>query len=471
MSSDSLDKDFCLQKVDSAISMVERLIDGDYPHPDSKQALSRIIDVYRADRDLLLSMRWRRELGGGARHADDGGRWRRELGGGARQPSGFNNCGEGAAAQDTVLEHCRRVNINLVRFKAFLGLLLRSSNIRNAFELYFPIKILSLELLEQRTAVVLSSEWNFSPFTYPVALPELPEFIFIGIPASESQNPLILPLAGHELGHVVWRRKGAKTEFDPIIRAEIIRLYKEKDKWTRFIKIFAQSPTSPDKLETDLFSRGIWGQSYKLAQRQLEEVFCDYVGLYIFGQSFLHSFRYLIAPSLGYHRTANYPRLRERAEYMIRYGTDLKLPEITGYANSFSEQDYNLSPSEAFILEVADEATKNFHTQLPAIVDKYRGRAEPFSTGIGDEPGVKQSLLNLVPAASAKSMTAVVNAAWEIRLEIDSWDILSDIDDEDKRKKEKLRILKDLVLKSFEVYEFRKRVEKYKAGTGKDNAS
>jgi hypothetical protein len=424
MSSDSFDKDFCVQKVDSAISMVERLIDGDYPHRDSSEALLRILAVYQKDRDLLLSI-------------------------------------DASVAQDTVLEHCRRVNINLVRFKAFLGLLLRSSNIRNAFELYFPIKILALELLEQPTAVVLSSEWSFSPYTYPVALAELPEFIFIGIPASESQNPLILPLAGHELGHVVWRRKGAKKEFDPIIRAEIVRLYKKN--WERFRKLFDQSPDKANKLETDLFSLRIWGQSYKLAQRQLEEVFCDYVGLYVFGRSFLHSFRYLIAPSLGYHRSLNYPRLRDRARYMMKYGVHLGLKEIPGYPNSFSEQENPLAPSEAFILEMADEATKNLYDKLPHMVEKYRGKAESFLEGTADEPGVKRSLLNLVPAASARSMTAVVNAAWDIRLKINNWHILSDIEDEAKRQKEKLRVLRDLVLKSFEVYEFRKHVEKYEA--------
>ena len=162
------DKDFCLQKIDSAIALLERLLDGDYPHLDSKRALKRILEVYNQEKERLLSL-------------DD------------------------TAQPNTTLEYCRRINIILVRLKVFLGLLLRSSNIRNAFELYFPIKILSSELIDQTAAVVLSSEWNFSPFTYPVALPELPEFIFIGIPASECQNPLILPLAGHELGHVVWR--------------------------------------------------------------------------------------------------------------------------------------------------------------------------------------------------------------------------------------------------------------------------
>jgi hypothetical protein len=426
MSSDSLDKDFCIQKVDSAISMVERLMDGDYPHRDSKKALERILAVYQKDRDLLYSI-------------------------------------DASIGHDTILEHCRRVNFNLVRFKAFLGLLLRSSNIRNAFELYFPIKILSLELLEQPTAVVLSSEWSFSPYTYPVALAELPEFIFIGIPASESQNPLILPLAGHELGHVVWRRKSAKKEFDTTIRAEIIRLYKKN--WDRVRKRFDQCPDNPDKLETDLFLLRIWGESYKLAQRQLEEVFCDFVGLYIFGQSFLHSFRYLISPSLGYNRSPNYPPLCERAKYMMDYGKSLGLNEIPEYANSFSEQKTALAPGEAFILEMADEATKNLHAQLPQVVEKYRGTVECFSEGIKDEAGAKQSLLNCVPAASTKSMTAVVNAAWDIRMDVNNWNILDDIEDETKRQKEKLRVLRDLVLKSYEVYEFRKRVQKYETST------
>jgi hypothetical protein len=209
-----------------------------------------------------------------------------------------------------------------------------------------------------------------------------------------------------------------------------------------------------------LFLRGIWGQSYKLAQRQLEEVFCDYLGVYVFGQSFLHSFRYLVAPSLGYRRNLNYPKLHDRAKYMAEYGNKLGLPEITAYADAFSEQDHSLAPNEAFILEVTDEATKNLHDQLPAIVEQYRGKAESFKVGIGDVPAAKQSLLNLVPVVSTKFMTAVVNAAWEIRLDLDEWRILTDVEDVARRRNEKLRILRDLVLKSFEVYEFRERIQK-----------
>jgi hypothetical protein len=122
-----------------------------------------------------------------------------------------------------------------------------------------------------------------------------------------------------------------------------------------------------------------------------------------------------------------------------------------------------LPPGEAFILEMADETTNILHGRLPALVERYHGKAECFTTGIDEEARVQHSLLNLVPAAIAKSMTAVVNAAWKIRLDLDSWNILAEIDDHSKRRQEKLRILRDLALKSFEVYEFRKRIQQYEA--------
>jgi hypothetical protein len=45
-SSDSVDVAFCLQKIDSVIALITRLLDGDYPHRDSKLALKKILDVY-----------------------------------------------------------------------------------------------------------------------------------------------------------------------------------------------------------------------------------------------------------------------------------------------------------------------------------------------------------------------------------------------------------------------------------------
>jgi len=415
-----LDKDFCGQKLDAVINLVRRLLADDYPHKDSRLALEIILRFYEGERAFLNSI-------------------------------------DESAELDTTLEICRRININIVLLKPFVGLLLRSSNLRNAFEIYFPIKVLATELLEEDSRVVLSSEWAFSPFTYPVALQQLPTFVFIGVPASECHNPLVIPLAAHELGHVVWRRKGVKAESDPITRAKILDLYRSR--WDDVKKLF-DFDLDVSKLETDMFIRQIWARSYQFAQRQLEEVFCDLLGAYVFGQAFLYSFRYLIAPSLGHVRSVYYPRPRSRAEYMQSTATLYGLPKISDFVDAFSAQDVSLPPSEKFIVEVADVATDSLQTQLLPLVSKYSGKADCFTIGSCHQGQIVKNFRNLVPSAAVTSISAIVNAGWELRLSIDEWDIVGTISDHVTRRAEKLRILRDLILKSFEVYEFRKRIEK-----------
>lgn len=114
--------------------------------------------------------------------------------------------------------------------------------------------MLATELLEEHSRVVLSSEWSFSPFTYPAALEQLPTFVFIGVPASECHNPLVIPLAAHELGHVVWRRNGVKAEFDPIILTTILDIYRSR--WDDVKKLF-DAALDVGKIETDMFIRHI----------------------------------------------------------------------------------------------------------------------------------------------------------------------------------------------------------------------
>ena len=74
----------------------------------------------------------------------------------------------------------------------------------------------------------------------------------------------------------------------------------------------------------NLKSRAIWGRSFELATRQLEEIFCDYYGLHIFGLSFLHAFRYFLSPSLGQYRINEYPPIKERALFVKEAAEQLK---------------------------------------------------------------------------------------------------------------------------------------------------
>ena len=93
---------------------------------------------------------------------------------------------------------------DLAQYTPILGFILRSTNIRNAFEARGPLVRLAQKLLSKNTKLIVSSEWQYSPFVHP-PIQDLKNFVLIGLPAPESSNPLIIPLAGHELGHAVLR--------------------------------------------------------------------------------------------------------------------------------------------------------------------------------------------------------------------------------------------------------------------------
>jgi len=73
-----------------------------------------------------------------------------------------------------------------------------------------------------QTKLIVSSEWEFSPFVYR-SITGFPGFVLIGLPATESSNPLVIPLAGHELGHSVWERNKLAGYFNSRIRQSILK--------------------------------------------------------------------------------------------------------------------------------------------------------------------------------------------------------------------------------------------------------
>jgi hypothetical protein len=164
---------------------------------------------------------------------------------------------------------------------------------------------------------------------------------------------------------------------------------------------------------------------------------------------------------LGYDRSVNYPRLRSRAGYLEYLANQYEIGCPLNYSEAFSEREPALSPHDSFIVQVADLATEEMYPSLITLVDRYHGKAEKFDTGTSYEAAARTSLKSLVPIAKVRSMAAVVNAAWEIRLDLDDWPILTEISDDQRRRSDKLRVLRDLVLKSFEVYEFNKRLESH----------
>src|SRR6185503_19438960 len=79
---------------------------------------------------------------------------------------------DATAQEDAVARECAQSVGALFQYLPALGLILRSTNVRNAFEAYKPLRRLARQLLEpdvtekdRQTKLLLSSEWSFTPYT------------------------------------------------------------------------------------------------------------------------------------------------------------------------------------------------------------------------------------------------------------------------------------------------------------------
>jgi len=126
---------------------------------------------------------------------------------------------------NTVILIAENINLKIYQVLPILGFILRSTNVRNAFELLEPLQTIADLALQGRPQLLLSSEWDYVPFAYPQSLDDLKSFVLIGLPASEAASALLLPLAGHELGHAVWRNLGIEGSAASTLQHQCDLLY------------------------------------------------------------------------------------------------------------------------------------------------------------------------------------------------------------------------------------------------------
>src|SRR4029077_19952142 len=119
--------------------------------------------------------------------------------------------------------------------------------------------------------LIFSSEWDYVPFAYPQSLEDLKSFVLIGMPASDAASALLMPLAGHELGHAVWRNRGFEGGIVATLQHHCEELY--DNNIDRFRQVF------PDYKPSDIVGRQVLpvaiAESVEYAVRQAEEPFCD----------------------------------------------------------------------------------------------------------------------------------------------------------------------------------------------------
>lgn len=349
---------------------------------------------------------------------------------------------------------CATILSDVFLYVPLLGFILGSTEVRNAFELYPQLLRLARQVLGENIRLILSSEWGgYSPFTIR-EITGLKDFVLIGLPVPESQNPLLIPLAGHELGHNVWRSQRLAEKYQNAIEKDILD------------QVIARAPeyrmhfdhdVHPGGAHQDIFVYNTVAHFVQHALKQTEEYFCDFVGLYIFDAAYLHAFAYLLAPGLSGERSFRYPNYGDRVNSLIKaadffrysFGEGYSVPQ--DYADLFKDQtEPSPRSSVRFLLSLADHASGSLTSTIMREVQELLSFA-----GIPQLPqaGLKKLLSAYrfaVPTLEATSLAEILNAAWQIFHDAHFWEHLGITS-----RAPRLKILKELVLKNIEVLEIK----------------
>ena len=331
----------------------------------------------------------------------------------------------------------------------YLGFLVRSTDVRNAFELYEPIAELVTGLVDETVTdpkLVLSSEWDYSPFTYnhPSIL-GMDDYVFIGMPASETGNALVTPLAGHEIGHNVWRTRKLASHFEPMITKKTLAVIGH-ELWGEFERIYPELTTP-----TDLFSvhgLRIWKTPISWAMRQLEELFCDFIGIRYFGDSFLHAYAYLVTPAIPGQRSVLYPSHTERIEAHERAARRFNLPIPIDYASFFEEADN--PPNTGLFLKVTKRVIEDHLEELLNKVDEIVVNSGLELYDQTRVEAIVERFKLAVPANEQESLANIIGAGWRFYLsDFETWD--TQYPDLFGNENDRESMLSDLLFKSMEV--------------------
>lgn len=386
------------RRIASFIDQIDVLAESSFPHDDGKHVLDTI-------RERFLELEQMLEL----------------------PPT---------AKDDLADRICFHISEVISEYTEILGFVLRSTNVRNAFELHYVLKEMVEQVLETETDLLISSEWAFVPFTYPIGIELLPDVVLIGSPAPESQNPLIVPLAGHEIGHSAWRVTNVEDAFSE-------RLNKAVDAAIQAHKRALDEKPGEDDLVTRSSVAVLRDRCAEHALHQLEELYCDLVGLYLFGSSYLFAFDYLLGPG-GSDRSLDYPSDAQRMEILTKGAEELGIDVDPALGQHWTAS--TCAADQRRFVSIVDDAVATLVDDLKAHVQELmdsRGIAPPSADGIVK---VYEAFAQSQPYAERATLGEIISAGWRF--------LQGEGGLAHKGKRETYKVLCDLIWKTIEVAEF-----------------
>lgn len=414
--------EYSIERVSRVIDTIKSLHESEFPYEQSKQALSGVDDIFQERLALLEAAKSLSD------HED---------------------------VADLIHTVCAESLETIFRYLPLLGFVLRSTNVRNAFEVHGPVSRLAQGLLESDTKLLVASEWDYSPLAYS-DIPGMESFVLLGLPSPESSNPLLIPLAGHELGHALWSKLNLTTAYNDIATSSIQNdIDTHTELLTAFSELYGVPPDQTDKW-SDIFVSSTISPSVTWTVRQAEETFCDFVGLRIFGEAFLYAFAYLLSPGEGF-RQVEYPSIPTRISNLLKAAKKWTMPSPNKYEKQFMPQwspppFVEESDKAKFLLELTDRALLRQVNDLIERADRCvteKGIPFPDSTIIKE---IRKRIDLTIPAEKSKQIANILNAGWNAYLDDDLWSDYPHIHKDVRRER-----LRELILKNIEILDLEQR--------------
>jgi hypothetical protein len=344
-----------------------------------------------------------------------------------------------ACTQTTLEEACAASLQVLSWVLPVLGMVVRSSNLRIAFELYPPLKQLTNRLLADQSPVLLSSDWDY----YPTTLLGLHcELVVIGLPATESSNALLIPLAGHELGHHLWSKRHYARSLGSSVTSLLLQKIRN-EYWQQFLSDWPGLAVA-NVSKTDLEQLPEYRQHVRRMAdrvvRQLEEYFCDALALELFAESYLHALRYLTLPGRT-ERVEHYPSMQSRVHWLRIRSNQRGITVPEHFTDSFS-MPLTVSAGLTLLDSLVEPIVPEVQQLAKSIVEgaKLPSRDHSCVERIADK------FASFAPQDDEQSLTDIINAGW---LACSKYQSESGVDPERWRE-----IMNQLTLKTCEISRF-----------------
>lgn len=400
------------QRVEKVLRLVQTLKDDDFPHSDSVDTLTFVEKLFVSHREILSQTK------------------------------------PDVNTQRVIRNNCQSALDDVFVYLPVIGYVARSTDVVGALELHSPLHRIVKQIVGPKARLLLTSDWQYSPTTY--LCPQLVQegLVLVNLPASEADNGLTMPLAGHEIGHSVWYAKGLEGYFFDLVDETLVSSIASAGNFETFKRHFG--PIEIEQID-DLAGRPYWEQASDWAISQCEETFCDFVGLLLFRESYIYAFESLLSPGGGY-RDPSYPPIRARVRHLLDLAGELGILIDANYLESFQDETSELREKDAFLAEMSDYALEALTAELASHAQKSLIDYPTDAHSDNERRRVISAYERTTPINGGVHVMNLIAATWEVEnSDIRIWDTrypqLAD------KPEERSRILNELFLKSLEILE------------------